>query len=129
MQLALQWRSLLISLSLGVSCLSLAQTLPPANAVACKLSVNNRDFESRTDGPFVQDVGYSRSLHACVVIRVQGFPAPYRKVDEFTEIVSVSGPQRVWRNERLVPQGSRPEPPYPALTQEIKKLDIELAPR
>ena len=35
----------------------------------------------------------------------------------------------VWKNERLILQGNHPNDKYPALDEELKKLDIELASR
>ena len=103
-----------------------AQLPKPVNAAGCKLVVNRFDFESRTDGPFVKDIGYSNALKTCVVIRTQGFPTKGNQVYVRTDVLDVEALHTIWTNGRVVHQGHFNEK-YPALSQELKKLDIELA--
>src|SRR5579871_2121440 len=104
------------------------QNSSPATAADCKRSINKADYESRTDGPFVQDVGYSNVLRSCIVITRQGFPTTRHRISITTWIVKTETRETVWEDGRFVRQG-RADVKYPALEAELKKLDIELAPR
>jgi hypothetical protein len=133
MRLASNKLSVLIALLLGASRILCAQSSLPANANDCKHSVNKSDFESRTDGPFVTDIGYSKVLRACIVVSEQGFPTARHQIDMTTYIHNVSihnvaDSSIVWKDERLIRQGHHADR-YPALEEELTRLDVELAHR
>jgi hypothetical protein len=127
MRLAPRGVIVFITTLLGASHICSAQSLPPSNGADCKRTVNKQEFESRNDGPFVTNIGYSRVLHSCVLIRVQGFPWKGDFVHLTTDIFDVGDNRTIWSNGRIVQEGNNANSRYPALAQEIKKLDIEFA--
>ena len=119
--------SVSVALLMGASCTLLAQK--PLSASDCKRSMDKSSFENRTLGPFVTDVGYSKVLQVCIVVRVQGLDAPRNRVQVITDIVNVADTSTVWKDERSVHNRHRLDNRYSVLNEELKSLDIELAPR
>jgi hypothetical protein len=123
MRLALGIGGILVAFLAGASRIAFAQL---SNAAYCGQSVHRSDFESRIDGPFVTAIGYSKVLHSCVVVREQGFPVAHNQIEMHTNIVNTSNQTVVWKNTRMIRQGNHKREPYPALDEEIAKLEIEL---
>jgi len=99
------------------------------SAGECKRSVDKSKFENQTLGPFVTDVGYSQVLQACIVVLGQWLDRPRHRVQAITYIVNAADASDVWKDERLIRQSKHLNERYSALNEELKKLDIELAPR
>lgn len=108
---------------------TVAQSAVSGGATHCKKTINKADYEGRTDGPEVIDIGYATELHACVVIRNQGFPWKDHKFVMHTDIYDTKNLQTLWTDQRILPDGKRVNERYPALLKELKVLNIELAPR
>jgi hypothetical protein len=127
MQLASIKLSVFAALLMSASCTLTAQQ--SLSASDCKRSVDKSKFEDQTIGPFVTDVGYSRALKACVVVLGQWLDGPRHRVQALTYIVNAADRSTVWKDERLVHFSHHLDNRYSALNEELKKLDIELAPR
>ena len=122
-----------IKLSVSVALLLCASRIltaqPSLSARDGKRSVDKSNFENQTLGPFVTDVGYSKALQACVVVLGQWLDGPQHRVQAITKIINAANASTVWKDERLVRTSKHLDKRYSALDEELKKLDIELAPR
>jgi len=118
---------LLIALALGASPCFCVTPATGTDAESCRRTTNKAEFESHRDGPFVDNIGYSKVLRACIVVRSQGFPLPNRIVHMTTEILDTTNLKSVWEDTRKIPQDAGEPLDYPALNDEIRKLEIELA--
>jgi hypothetical protein len=111
----------------SLTCFS--QDSTSTKASECKRSINKKDYEGWVDGPYVQDIGYSRALQSCILITAQGFPTPKRKISLTTYVVVAQTHKTAWSDTRLIPQGHAEPKDYPDLGAELKRLEIDLAPR
>jgi hypothetical protein len=130
MRLAPMHWSIAVALALGASRISFALQHPPATASECKSAIREKDFDVQPDGPFLQRIGYSSVLHACVVVVVQVLPiAPPNEFDAYTEIGNSAQRKSIWHDRRRIRQADRALEAYPAFEEQLHKLEITLVNR
>jgi hypothetical protein len=71
----------------------------------CSKQVDQRLFDSRTDGPFVQLTGFSKKLMGCVVVTRQGLPTVHDDISMTTWIYDATTRKQLWKHRTVVNQG------------------------
>jgi hypothetical protein len=129
MWLALMRGSIGFALAVGASQAVFGQQNSPATASECKATIREKDFDVQPDGPFLQQIGYSKVLRSCVIVVVQVLPTARKGFEAYTEIGDPVQRKPIWQDRRHIRWANRALKEYPVFENQLRKLEINLVDR